>query len=357
MNSKEKPRVLIIDGDESTRKTLSLIFNKKGYKIETARTGKKALNKAEEGVFNVAVVDVMLPDIEGTELLTPLKKMHPDMDVIIIAGLASLESAMRSLNGGASAYFTKPLRLNEMLAAIRKMLKKQYAEIEKRRSYQEMQQKLSESKQEEEQLIYLATHDALTGLPNRALFHDRLSLELVRARRNKQKLAVMLLDLDHFKNINDGLGHTVGDRLLQLVGVRLANLLRKSDSVARIGGDEFLLLLPEIAWIKDATMIAQKVLEAIRKPFIFDGHRIKITASLGISVFPTGSKNAATLIRNADLAMYSAKDQGRNRYRFYSVKEIRNGKMRMHPESRRQYQLVQDHVSPLLRSRLREAIR
>jgi diguanylate cyclase (GGDEF)-like protein len=354
---KEKSKILIIDDDESTRKSLALIFRKNGYEAEDAENGKEALSKAEKSYFNVALLDIRLPDMEGTELLTPLKEIHPDMEVIVMTGYASMENTIESLNGGASAYFTKPLKLNEVLATIRKMLKKQFQEIEKRRSYQEMEQKLCQSKQEEEQLIYLATHDALTGLPNRMLFNDRLSMELVRARRNRQKLAVMLLDLDHFKDINDKLGHHVGDRLLQLFGQRLTNLLRKSDSVARIGGDEFLLLLPEIKRVKEAAKIAQKVLEAARRPFRCSGGRIKISASLGISIFPNDNINTENLIKNADIAVYRAKEEGGDRYKFCSTKKGRNGRSSLHSESKKQYRLVQERVPPFLRSRLGVEIR
>lgn len=354
---KEKPKILIIEDDESTRKTLAFIFRKKGYDTETAGTGKEALKMAKQRFFNVALLDIMLPDKEGTELLAPLKEMHPFMDVIVMTGYASMENTMRSLNGGASAYFTKPLKLNEMLAAIKKMLEKQWQEIEKRRLYQEMHLKLSESIQEEEELIYLATHDALTGLPNRTLFQDRLSIELVRARRNKQKLAVMLLDLDHFKDINDRLGHSAGDKLLRHIAQRLSNLLRKSDSVARIGGDEFLLLLPEISQIKDVAKVAQKVLVDMRRPFKFNSYSVKITASIGISIFTDCSGNAGSLIKNADIAMYKAKEQGRDRYNLYSDKEGGDGKANLHSYGERQYPLVQEHVLALFRSRLRDAPR
>lgn len=352
---KEKSRILIIEDDESTRKTLAFIFRKKGYDTETVGTGKEALKMAKQRFFNVALLDIMLPDKEGTELLVPLKEMHPFMDVIVMTGHASMENTMRSLNGGASAYFTKPLKLNEMLAVVKKMLEKQWQEIKKQRLYQEMHLKLSESIQEE--LIYLATHDALTGLPNRTLFQDRLSIELIRARRNKQKLAVMLIDLDHFKDINDRLGHSAGDKLLRHVGQRLSSLLRKSDSVARFGGDEFLLLLPEISQVKDVAKIAQKVLVAVRRPFRFNSYSVKITASIGISIFPDCSGNAGSLIRDADIAMYKAKEGGRDKYNLYSDKESGDGKANLHSYCERQYPLVQDHVLALFRSRLRDAPR
>jgi diguanylate cyclase (GGDEF)-like protein/PAS domain S-box-containing protein len=179
---------------------------------------------------------------------------------------------------------------------------------------------ITERKRTEEELAYMATHDALTGLPNRWLLNDRLTLELARAQRHQQKLTVMLLDLDDFKRVNDTLGHTVGDKLLQDVGKRLTSFVRKSDTVARMGGDEFMLMLlfPRIKEDGDAARIAQRILAAFRKPFTFDSHEIRITTSIGIAIYPNDGKDADTLIKNADIAMYRAKAQGRDNYQRYS---------------------------------------
>jgi diguanylate cyclase (GGDEF)-like protein/PAS domain S-box-containing protein len=185
---------------------------------------------------------------------------------------------------------------------------------------------ITEQVRVEEQLVYMATHDALTGLPNRRLFNDRLNLALAHAHRNQEKLAVMLLDLDHFKEVNDTLGHSVGDRLLQAAGQRLTSLLRESDTVARVGGDEFMLLLPEVAQEEDAAKVAQKILEAIREPFVLDGHELQVTTSIGVALYPEDGEDADTLMKNADIAMYRAKDQGRDNYQCYTLTGIILGK-------------------------------
>ena len=177
---------------------------------------------------------------------------------------------------------------------------------------------ITERKQAENKLTYMATHDFLTGLPNRILFNDRLTLVLAQARRHQQKLCVMLLDLDYFKDINDKLGHSVGDRLLRIVGERLTGLLRTSDTIARMGGDEFLLLLAEIARLNNITTIAQKILESFREPFAVDGHELMITTSIGIAVFPDDGEDADTLVKNADIAMYRAKERGRDNFQRYT---------------------------------------
>jgi diguanylate cyclase (GGDEF)-like protein/PAS domain S-box-containing protein len=173
-------------------------------------------------------------------------------------------------------------------------------------------------KQAEQELQYRATHDILTDLPNRLLFNDRLSLALAQAQRHQKKLAVMLLDLDYFKDVNDTLGHSIGDRLLRMVGNRLKELLRGVDTVARVGGDEFLLLLSEIGSIKDANSIAQKILEAFRQPFVLDDREITITTSIGIATFPDDGDNADILVKQADVAMYRAKDKGRDNFQRYT---------------------------------------
>jgi diguanylate cyclase (GGDEF)-like protein/PAS domain S-box-containing protein len=177
---------------------------------------------------------------------------------------------------------------------------------------------ITEHKQAEEIIKRLAYHDPLTGLPNRRLLNDRLRLVMAQARRNQQKLAVMLLDLDQFKDVNDALGHGVGDQLLQVVGDRLTSLLRSSDTVARMGGDEFIVLLPEIARLEDAAGVAQKILEDIRRPFEFDGHRLHVSTSIGIAFYPDDGEDGDTLMRNADIAMYRAKNQGRDNYQRYT---------------------------------------
>ena len=176
---------------------------------------------------------------------------------------------------------------------------------------------ISEHKQTEEKLTYMATHDILTGFPNRTLFDDRLTLAIAQAKRNKKKLAVMLFDLDRFKEVNDVMGHRVGDQLLKVVSKRIEDLLRKSDTIARMGGDEFLLLLPEISQIEDATKIARKIIDSFKNPFKIDHQKIHITTSIGIVIYPEDGEDSETLIKNADIAMYQVKEKGRNNYQFY----------------------------------------
>ena len=178
---------------------------------------------------------------------------------------------------------------------------------------------ITERKQAEETIKYQAYHDLLTGLPNRALFTDLLNHEIPQMQRTRSKLAVLFLDLDHFKNINDSLGHAAGDALIQQVAVRLKTGMREFDTLARIGGDTFTILLPLVNRPEDAKKIVEKVMGSFKQPFIIDDHELRVTASIGISIHPEDGEDAETLLRNADIAMYHAKDQGRNNYQFFNT--------------------------------------
>jgi len=177
---------------------------------------------------------------------------------------------------------------------------------------------LTERKRYEEKLRYNAVTDHLTELPNRFLFFDRLNVALAQAQRDFQKLAILMLDLDEFKKVNDTHGHNVGDQLLKAVANRLLNMFRKGDTIARWGGDEFILLLPEIRQAEVAKNVAERILHSFNKPFEFDGLKIEITASIGVTLFSDDGPDADTLIKNADIAMYHAKDAGRNCFHQYT---------------------------------------
>ena len=189
-------------------------------------------------------------------------------------------------------------------------------------------------KRAEEKLAHLAHHDALTGLPNRNLLRDRLPQLLSRARRNRSNVGVMLIDLDRFKLVNDTLGHTVGDQLLVEVARRLLECTRGGDTVARLGGDEFAVLLPDMPDAQKARTVAQKILDRLAMPMHLDSHEVYVNASIGITVFPDDSEDQDTLIRNADVAMYSAKEQGRANYMFFNAEMNRRTAQFLELESR-----------------------
>ncbi len=181
-----------------------------------------------------------------------------------------------------------------------------------------LKRELAKRRQAEAELARYAHYDSLTNLPNRRLFHSHLGQALELAHRNHRKLAVLFIDLDHFKSINDTWGHTVGDRLLQGVAKWLKSCLRASDVVARLGGDEFIILLPEITQAEDAITVAKKLIGTLKKPFRIEGRELFTSASIGISLYPDDGDTPETLMKNADTAMYCVKQEGRNNHRLFS---------------------------------------
>ncbi len=177
---------------------------------------------------------------------------------------------------------------------------------------------ISERKLDEERIQFLANHDALTSLPNRAMFSEMLNLAIQNARRYNRNFAVLFIDLDRFKNINDTLGHDAGDKLLQEMGTRLTQTVRASDVVARLGGDEFVVLVQEVAEPKQVAAVARKILSALVEPMSIQGQECRLTASIGICMYPSEAQNEQALMKNADIAMYRAKEDGKNNYKFYS---------------------------------------
>jgi diguanylate cyclase (GGDEF)-like protein len=190
--------------------------------------------------------------------------------------------------------------------------------IQNAKLFEQAQQEIADRKKAEKAIKHLANHDALTGLPNRRLLNERILLEISRAQRHNQKIGVMLFDLDQLKNVNDSYGHNVGDLLLQAVAQRLLGLLRKSDTVARMGGDEFILILPEMRETQDAIQTAERILSALSTPFLLEGYEVNISTSIGISFFPDDGDDAETLTKKADIAMYKAKDKGGDIYHIFT---------------------------------------
>lgn len=170
----------------------------------------------------------------------------------------------------------------------------------------------------EEAMQHMAFHDTLTGLPNRKLFFDRFTMAMAQADRDKEKVAIAMFDLDKFKNVNDTYGHDVGDLLLKASAECLVDLLRKTDTVARFGGDEFVLILPRLKDVHGASRAADKIIESCQKTFILNGHSLSVAMSIGISIYPDDGQDADTLVKNADIAMYRAKQAGGKGYQFFS---------------------------------------
>lgn len=197
----------------------------------------------------------------------------------------------------------------------------------------------------QERLYHLAHHDSLTGLPNRVLLQDRLSQAIARIQWHDRKIAVLFMDLDRFKIINDTLGHAIGDQLLQVAAVRLSECIREGDTVARLGGDEFAIVLNDIADVNDVTPISEKIMTAMTKPIVINGHELFVTASIGISLFPRDGTDSQSLLKKADVAMYRAKSQGKDNVQLYNSDDENQASQRLSMETRLRRALDKDEFS------------
>jgi len=255
---------------------------------------------------------------------TLLERVHPDDRPAIVA------AGELCLREGRSAHIDHRVLLSDGSERIVHSQLMLGLEESGRQRLEGTVQDVTERKRAEEQIRYLAYHDSLTGLGNRLLFKERLGVALAQARRNDGVLGVLFLDLDHFKRINDTLGHSVGDRLLQGVADRLVATVRGSDviarsgrmdadhAVSRLGGDEFTMLLTDLRDVQDLAKVARRILDVLSAPFALEGHEVVISGSIGITARPLDGDDVETLLRNADAAMYHAKDRGRNNYQFYT---------------------------------------
>lgn len=217
------------------------------------------------------------------------------------------------------AYLNKAVRLNNQeMNLMSSFAQLASIALENARLYMAAQQEVAERKKAEDLIRYQAQHDPLTNLPNRILFNDRLAQALTYGQRHHKYLAVMFLDLDSFKLVNDTMGHDVGDQLLVGIAKRLTEILRESDTMARIGGDEFTILLSELSHPEAAGKVAEKIIDYLIKPFVLNNQEFHVTTSIGIAVYPSDGEDVNTLLKYADIAMYEAKEQGRNTYRFFN---------------------------------------
>ncbi len=257
-----------------------------------------AHRELEQGQFDVVLLDLHLPDGSGLECVDAIQAADTATPIVVLSGRDDEEFALSILNKGVQDYLVKwDGDTRGILRAIR------YA-IERKRS--------------ELRLNYLAQYDALTKIPNRQYFNDQLGRATSRARREGRTVALFFLDLDHFKVVNDTLGHNAGDTLLREMAQRLRSTVRGGDVLARLGGDEFAVLLEGIRGPLDAESIATSILEIAARPFHIDGREISVTASIGITLYPNDHGDPDMLLKNADIAMYQAKEQGRNNFKFFT---------------------------------------
>lgn len=300
-------RILIAEDDPVSRRLLQGLLAKWGYDVIVSSNGEEAWNLLQnENPPRLAILDWMMPGLDGLQVCRNVRKRRDDVYtyLLLLTAKSQKQDLLEGLDAGADDYVTKPFDANELKARLRAG-----------RRILDLQAELLSMR---EALREQATHDPLTGLPNRLLFSDRLTQKLVQSRRKGTLLAVMFFDLDRFKLINDTLGHNVGDHLLKEIAKRLTATLREMDTIARMGGDEFIVITSEIIVPEDAAAVARKILKSLSEPFILDSQELFITASIGISMYPADGVDVETLVKNADSAMYRAKEQGRNNYQLYT---------------------------------------
>ncbi|MBF0399435.1 MAG: diguanylate cyclase [Magnetococcales bacterium] len=295
----KNPVILVVDDDECILAILSRFLKKEGYDIIVAQDGQGAIDLFAQASPDLILLDVSMPFMDGFSACDTIRKLAGGarVPILMMTGLSDDESVDRAFEVGADDYVTKPVHWAVLRQRIRLFMERRKAEATIR---------------------YQATFDTLTDLPNRNLFMDRLERALSLARRNQEHLAVLFIDLDRFKEVNDSLGHAAGDALLRQVADRLKECVRRSDTVARMGGDEFTMILSSLSLPMDPEMVARKILSALSRPFDLHGHTATISGSVGIALFPQDSEAMEPLLKQADHAMYMAKRQGKNCYRFYS---------------------------------------
>ena len=302
-------RVLLIEDNPGDARLLEESLRETGgadFEITHARCLSRGLEELANSEIDVVLLDLSLPDGQGLGTVEQAIEAAPDAPIIVMTGLDDETLGVQAVRAGAQDYLVKGQMEGPWLVrSIR------YA-IERKR----MQRELETARETER---HMARHDVLTGLPNRQMLFDRLQQMSALARRNGQSVAVMFLDVDWFKRINDQFGHSTGDQLLQAVAERLTACVRQSDTVARLGGDEFTIVLGDIANGEDAAKVARKILAEISKPILGDRSELSVTTSIGISLFPSDATDVEDLIKKADIAMYRAKGEGKDNYQFYNV--------------------------------------
>ncbi|MCB5184016.1 EAL domain-containing protein [Methylobacillus gramineus] len=458
-----KPSLLIVDDNARLAESLQYLLELNGYTAEVCSSGKDALQLITDIRFDLMLLDLSMPGMNGFDVLTELATHNRRIPVIVISGTKTLNAAIEAMRLGAYDFVRKPYQPEELLRTIENAIEKSSLETQNRsinarleesenlyrylvnsspdiiytlddngcftfintrietllgykrealigKHYTELiytddfdraryafnerrtgnraasnielrlkckdrdtevrhfeinfitvvlnatgiysdnpefgtpfsgtygvARDISDRKKVEEAITHQAYHDTLTGLPNRALFKDRLNVALHHAKRNKQNLGIMFLDLDRFKWVNDTLGHLYGDELLKHVAHRLAGCLRAQDTLARMGGDEFTLLLHDLPQADDASRVAAKIVEELKRPFLLDDREIFISSSIGIAIYPDHGDSMETLIKSADIAMYHVKWRGKNGFQYYeaSMNAMFHKKLSMENELRR----------------------
>ncbi|MFK7816371.1 MAG: EAL domain-containing protein, partial [Gammaproteobacteria bacterium] len=284
-------KILIADDDRSMRVALQNVLVSDGYEIESVADGVEAVKRCENSMPGLILIDALMPNLNGFDACKKIRMLKggKHVPILIVTALEDEKSIERAFESGATDFIPKPVHFAVMRQRVSRLLKASRAEVHVRE---------------------LAYNDSLTGLPNRTMFIDQMNKMIKKVRTQSQMLAVLFLDLDRFKYVNDTLGHSVGDMLLKQVAERILSCVRSADTVSRLGGDEFTLALDGIEDRGVVANIADKVCRKLGEPYFFGGKDIYVTASIGISIHPEDGVNVGELMKRADTAMFKAKERG-----------------------------------------------
>ncbi|MBF0455860.1 MAG: EAL domain-containing protein [Magnetococcales bacterium] len=311
--------ILVVDDLPENIQILNKILRDQ-YQVYFATNGKDALESVANNQPDLILLDIVMPEMDGLDVCTILQadRKCRDIPIIFVTGKEDPEAETQGFAVGAVDFITKPVNPSVVRARVKTHLeiKKQRDELEK--SNARLLQEIQERELLEHRLREQAEFDELTKLPNRKLFQDRLQQAILQSNRTAQTFALMFIDLDRFKWVNDTLGHDAGDELLIMAAERLSHVVRQSDTIARLGGDEFTVILPNIMHLSMADLVARKILEQMSLPFKLKQQEVGISSSVGVAIYPNDGTTAEDLIKNADSAMYQAKESGRNAFQFFS---------------------------------------
>jgi len=321
-------RLLVVDDIAQNRRLLTRFFERRGFDIVEAENGSVALSLIAQQPFDAVLLDVVMPGMDGYEVLKQIRSVHTPLILPVIMVTAKVESGdvALALELGANDYITKPIDFRVAWARIQSQLARLKAERaltqhaqKLERINRQLEHEIAERQQSEAIVRHMAQHDSLTELANRSGFRDQLVRALARIRDSGGNLALLFLDLDQFKLINDTLGHRIGDLLLAAVAQRLRHSISDCDGVARLGGDEFAIIQHVKERVDEAGTLAERITRAIAHPYEIEGHQLLTSCSIGIAWAPDDGSDPDLLLANADLALYRAKAEARGSYRFFEV--------------------------------------
>jgi diguanylate cyclase (GGDEF)-like protein len=337
--SSNSPRLLIVDDIADNRTILSRRLVGRGFEVVEADGGRAALELIAQQPFDLVLLDITMPDLDGISVLKTIRQSHSPstLPVIMVTANAQSTDTVAALTLGANDYVTKPVDFPVALARIEAQVARKRAEEALRLTNQQLEHRVDsrtaelsqlnaklaseivERRRSEARMEHMAHHDALTGLPNRVLFQDRLRRALSEAEASGGRVAVLCLDLDRFKEVNDTFGHPAGDKLLRSVAQRLLTAVRAEDTVARLSGDEFAIIQPGPSSPEATAALGQRVLDLFQKPFELDADVLRSGVSIGAALFPHDATTANDLLKAADIALYHAKSEGRGIYHHFAA--------------------------------------